>query len=92
MRITPASFLAEYTGTFFFVLSILASAGNPIIIGAALALAIFLVSNISGGHLNPAVSLANYMAGSLKPNDLYVYVFVQLLGGASAYYAYRTFK
>jgi aquaporin Z len=89
MRITFASYLAEYIGAFFFVLSIFASGGNPLIIGAALALVIFLVANISGGHVNPAVSLAMYMNGGLKPMDLFNYVFAQLLGGASAYYAYK---
>jgi len=92
MKITFASYVAEYIGAFFFILAIFASAGNPLIIGAALALVIFLVANISGGHVNPAVSLAMYMNGSLKPTDLFSYVFAQLLGGASAYYAYKMVK
>ena len=92
MKITFASYVAEYIGAFFFVLSIFASGGNPLIIGAALALVIFLVAGISGGHVNPAVSLAMYMNGSLKPMDPFSYVFAQLLGGASAYYAYKTVK
>jgi aquaporin Z len=92
MKITFASYVAEYIGAFFFILSIFASGGNPLIIGAALALVIFLVASISGGHVNPAVSLAMYMNGSLKPIDLFSYVFAQLLGGVSAYYAYKTVK
>jgi aquaporin Z len=89
MKITFVSYVAEYIGAFFFILSIFASGGNPLIIGAALTLVIFLVSNISGGYVNPAVSLAMYMNGSLTPTDLFSYVFAQLLGGASAYYAYK---
>jgi aquaporin Z len=92
MRITFASYVAEYIGAFFFILAIFASGGNPIVIGAALALVIFLVASISGGHVNPAVSLAMYMNGGLKPMDLFSYVFAQLLGGASAYYAYKMAK
>jgi aquaporin Z len=92
MKITFASYLAEYIGAFFFILAIFASGGNPLIIGAALALVIFLVASISGGHVNPAVSLAMYMNGQLKPMDLFSYVFAQLLGGASAYYAYKMVK
>jgi aquaporin Z len=87
----PAYF-AEYIGTFFFVLIIFVSGGNPLVIGAGIALVIFLISGISGGHVNPAVSLAMFMNGSLKPVDLFSYVFAQLLGGASAYYAYRMVK
>lgn len=89
MKVTLASYIAEYIGTFFFILAILASGGNPLIIGASLALVIFLIASISGGHVNPAVSLAMYMNGSLKPVNLYSYVFAQLLGGASAYFAYQ---
>jgi aquaporin Z len=92
MRITFASYIAEYIGAFFFILAIFASGGNPIVIGAALALVIFLVASISGGHVNPAVSLAMYMNGGMKPMDLFSYVFAQLLGGASAYYAYKMAK
>lgn len=89
MKVSFSSYLAEYLGTFFFVLSIFASGGNPLVIGAALAIVIFLVASISGGHVNPAVSLAMFMDGSLKPVDLFSYVFAQLLGGLSAYYAYK---
>jgi aquaporin Z len=92
MKISFVSYLAEYIGAFFFILAIFASGGNPLVIGAALALVIFLVASISGGHVNPAVSLAMYMNGSLKPVDLFSYVFAQLLGGASAYYAYTMVK
>jgi len=90
MKVIP--YVAEYIGTFFFILSIFASAGNPLIIGSALALVIFLISPISGGYVNPAVSLAMYMNGTLKQNDMIIYVTVQLLGGLSAYYAYKMAK
>lgn len=87
-----SAYLAEYIGAFFFVLVIFASGGSPLVIGAGLALVIFLIAGISGGHVNPAVSLAMFMNGSLKPIDLFSYVFAQLLGGASAYYAYKAVK
>ena len=87
-----ASYLAEYLGAFFFILAIFASDGNPLIIGAALALVIFLIAGMSGGHVNPAVSLSMFMNGSLKPAELFSYVFAQLLGGVSAYYAYASVK
>jgi aquaporin Z len=92
MNITSLSYVAEYVGTFFFILAIFASGGNPLIIGGALALAIFLIADRSGGHVNPAVSLAMYMNGALKGSDLAMYVLAQLLGGASAFYAYRMTK
>ena len=92
MKVSFASYLAEYLGAFFFILAIFASDGNPLIIGAALALVIFLIAGMSGGHVNPAVSLSMFMNGSLKPAELFSYVFAQLLGGVSAYYAYASVK
>ena len=92
MAVSLLTYLAEYLGVFFFVLAIFASGGNPLIIGGALALAIFLIADRSGGHVNPAVSLAMYMNGALKGSDLAMYVLAQLLGGASAFYAYRMTK
>ncbi len=92
MKIGFTSYLAEYLGAFFFILMILASAGHPLIVGATLAITIFLIATTSGGHINPAVSLAMYLNGSLTPINLLTYVFVQLLGGFSAYYAYSMVK
>jgi len=82
-------FLAEYLGTFFFVLAIFSSGGNPLFIGGALAIAIYLIGGISGGHVNPAVSFAKFLNHDLSMNKFLGYVLAQLLGGASAYYTFR---
>jgi aquaporin Z len=92
MKITGLSYVAEYFGAFFFILAFFASGGNPLIIGASLALVIFLIGGVSDAHVNPAVSLSMFMDGSLKPVELFSYVFAQLLGGVSAYYAYSMSK
>jgi aquaporin Z len=92
MIITPLTYLAEYVGAFFFILAIFASGGNPLIIGASLALIIFLLGSVSGAHVNPAVSMSMFMNGSIQPMELFSYVFAQLLGGFSAYYAYTLSK
>ena len=85
-------YVAEYLGTFFFILAIFSSGGNPLIIGGALALVIFLIGGISGGHVNPAVSASMFMNNSLSMDKFLGYVVAQLLGGASAYYTYRMAK
>jgi glycerol uptake facilitator-like aquaporin len=82
-------FLAEYLGTFFFILSIFASQGNPLIIGGALALVIYLIGGTSGSHVNPAGSFAMYLNQKLCASRLAGYVAAQLLGAGSAFYAYR---
>ncbi len=89
MRVTGASYLAEYAGAFFLVLSIFMSGGNPLVIGGALALIVYLIGGLSGAHVNPAVSFAMFHDGSLRGTELVGYAVAQLLGGFSAYYAYR---
>ena len=89
MKVTLTSYLAEYIGSFFFILAIFASGGNPLIIGGALALVIFLIAPHSGGHVNPAVSLAMMLNGDIVRSHFAIYSIAQLLGGASAYLAYK---
>ena len=84
-------YLVEFLGAIFFVYIILAT-GNPLAIGAALALAILLASPISGGHINPAVSIAMASAGKLSTNDVLPYCAAQILGGLTAYQIYKRFK
>ncbi len=80
----------EFLGTVLLVLSILIT-NNALIIGLTLAVIVYLVGGISGAHVNPAVSLAMYMKGSLTTTELLSYVGVQLLGGASSAYLYSMF-
>lgn len=85
------NYLAEFLGTVFFVYVILAT-GNPLAIGAALALVILITSGISGGHMNPAVSIAMASAGKLPVNDLIPYCMAQIFGGLVALEMFKRFK
>lgn len=85
------TYLVEFLGTLFFVYIILAT-GNPIAIGAALTFIILLIGNISGGHVNPAVSVVMASAGKLPINDLIPYVISQILGGLVALEFYKRWK
>jgi len=85
-------YIAEYLGSFFFILAIFASGGNPLIIGGALAIVVYLIGGISGSNVNPAVSFAMYLKNDLSFNKYVGYVAAQLLGGVSAYYTYRLTK
>ena len=85
------NYLVEFLGTAFFVYIILAT-GNPIAIGAALSFVILLVGNISGGHINPAVSITMASAGKLPINDLIPYCVSQILGGLVALEIYKRWK
>ena len=82
--------IAEFLGTFLFLLSILVT-GNPLVIGATLALIIWLLSKISGGHVNPAVTLAFFLKGTLSTNEFVGYLASQILGGVASLYTYKMF-
>ena len=84
-------YLVEFVGTLFFVYIILAT-GNPLAIGAALALVITLAGPISGGHVNPAVSVVMASAGKLSVNELLPYIVAQILGGLVAFQLYKRYK
>lgn len=84
-------YLVEFLGTAFFVYIILAT-GNPLAIGAALAFVILLTSKISGGHMNPAVSIVMTTVGKLDTNDLVPYCLAQILGGLTALEIYKRIK
>jgi len=85
----PMKLTAEFLGTLFLMISILASGGNAIIIGLALALIVFLTGGISGAAVNPAVSFGLWSSGSLSTNALIWYILVQILGGVAGAYVYK---
>jgi aquaporin Z len=78
----------EFLGTFLLVLSIFTS-GNPLVIGITLAIVVWLSAAVSGGHVNPAVSLAFFMKGALTTEEVIGYIFVQLLGGLAAFSTFQ---
>lgn len=84
-------YLAEFFGAAFFVYVILAT-GNPLAIGAALALVLLLTGKISGGYVNPAVSITMASAGKLPVNELIPYCLAQVFGALVALEVYKRYK
>jgi aquaporin Z len=82
-------YLTELIGTFLFVFVICASllAGSPLApfaIGLALATMVYAGGHISGGHYNPAVTLAVFLRGRMNQADVLPYMGAQLVGAAVA--------
>jgi|TARA_B100001057_G_C22453640_1_gene796059 aquaporin Z len=84
-------YLVEFLGTLFLMYIILA-VRNPLAIGSALAIAIILGGHVSGGHFNPAVSVALTSMGKLNKNDLLPYILSQIAGSMVAVEISKRFK
>jgi len=86
-----AKYLTEFIGTFFLVSTIGYSviapgAGDmaPLAIGATLMVMIFAGGHVSGGHYNPAVTLAVFLRGRCPASDIIPYWIAQVAGAAAA--------
>lgn len=84
-------YICEFIGTFLFVLTVGNTVINggagvipPLAIGAMLMVMIFATGHISGGHLNPAVTLAVWMRGKCETRDVPFYMLAQIVGGVLA--------
>jgi aquaporin Z len=79
-------YATELIGTFIFLFTIAAavlggSTLAPLAIGAVLMVLIYAGGHISGGHYNPAVTLAALVRGRIGPADALAYWVVQIVGG-----------
>jgi aquaporin Z len=79
-------YLTEFIGTFFLVLTVVMVVNNPgidpmaplAIAGIYLAM-IYAGSHISGGHFNPAITIAFLMCRQINRGDALYYIIVQLI-------------
>jgi aquaporin Z len=82
-------YIVEFIGTFFLVFTVgmAVQSGSPLAplaIGASLMVMIFSGGHISGGHFNPAVTLAVWLRGKLPLKDVIPYWIAQMLAGLVA--------
>lgn len=83
------NYITELVGTFLFVFAIALAVANagalaPLAIGCALMCVVYMGGHISGGHYNPAVTLAVYLRGKIDGGEAIRYVVAQLAGAAIA--------
>jgi aquaporin Z len=92
MKPPMTKYVVEFIGTFFLVATIgftvvkPGGAGQlaPLAIGSALMVMVFAGGHISGGHYNPAVTLAVFLRGKCPAADVLPYWGAQVLGAAAA--------
>lgn len=82
-------YLVEFIGTFFLVLTVglavrQAAPLAPLAIGSILMVMIFAGGHISGGHFNPAVTLAAFLRGRCERRDVVPYWIAQFIAGVAA--------
>lgn len=102
-------FLAEFIGTFLLVFlccgaasytagyqGYLGTVGIALIFGLVLTGLCYTIGHVSGSHVNPAVSIAMWVAGRLSTLEFFVYICAQFIGGIAAgfslYALSRTFS
>ena len=102
MRSTLRPLVAEFVGTFFLVFVGVAAVvsetyragsigvvGIALAHGVALAVGVSATMNVSGGHLNPAVTLGLLSIGRATPKIAVQYIISQLLGATVAVLAIK---
>lgn len=84
-------YVVELIGTFFLVLTVgqtVLDGGTgvipPLAIGSALMVMIYAGGHISGGHYNPAVTLAVWLRGKCETKDVVPYWVAQVAGAVLA--------
>ena len=94
-RRAVTNYAVEAIGTFFLVFTVGATAGThmalaPLAIGASLMVMIYAGGHLSGGHYNPAVTLAVLVRGRISVRDAVAYWLVQIAAGLLAALVVRT--
>jgi aquaporin Z len=89
-------FIVEFIGTFFLVFTVGVCVVNPdagviapLAIGSVLMVMVYAGGHISGGHYNPAVTVAVAIRGRMPASEVPAYILAQLAGaimGAGASY------
>jgi aquaporin Z len=82
-------YLTEFLGAFFLILtiSLVVATSAPLgalAIGSVLMVMVYMGGHISGGHYNPAVTLAVFLRGKLKAAEVLPYWGAQVAGGILA--------
>lgn len=82
-------YLTEFIGTFFLTLTacltVTGERPTPALpIGISLMVMVYMGGHISGGHYNPAVSLALFLRKKFPSSDFLPYVIAQVLGATVA--------
>lgn len=96
VKVLPSQLLSEFIGTFMLVLTVglnvlSRSPATALSVASALVSMIYAIGDVSGAHLNPAVTIAVLLSGKkerVTTQTAAAYVLVQLAGGVAAAFTY----
>ena len=81
-------YVIEFLATSFLLFVIIAT-GNPIYIGIAHTISVFLAKPISGGHVSPLVSIMMVLTNKFPPDELVPYIITHVLAALFVVLIYK---
>lgn len=82
-------YFLEFLASTIFVFILFVSKGNSIAIAGTFGLLHHLIRNVSGGHINPVVTLAMTSSGKFPAKEFLPYAVSQFAGGLAAWELYK---
>ncbi len=82
---------AEFIGTFLLAGVVIAGQGQPIFMLFALVGIVLMIGSISGGHVNPAITVGAWVTRRIGWLRAVGYLFAQFLGAAAAFFTLQAF-
>lgn len=89
--LSGAQVISEMVGTFLFVSLVLASGGNPFLIGIALIAFVAAFFSVSGAHLNPAITFGLWAMRKVSATKMLFYWMAQFVGAILAVFTVSAF-
>ena len=77
----------ELVGTFLLTAVVITRQGDPVIVLFALAAIVLIVGNLSGGHVNPAITFGAWVTRKISTLRAVGYILFQMFGAMLAYVA-----
>lgn len=85
------SLIAEFIGTFIFVISFFQMQGNPLFVGFTLIGLFLIIGGISGAHMNPAITIGAWVTRKIGWIRGLGYIVAQGFGATVAWLVLTTF-
>jgi glycerol uptake facilitator-like aquaporin len=89
--VLAAALIGEFIGTFLLGSAYLVTKGEPLYMGFVLITLILMVGSLSGGYLNPALTVGAWVTRKLGHLRAVAYIVAQLLGAGAAYVVISSF-